>query len=211
MTISTNNRRASRSHTGTSPLGPVLGLFALIIASDPIHAQDSQSTRRTEIEATRNDIYAAVLFNFSKFVVWPDHAFETDDSPFIIAVLGNNPFPINLKAMEKRTVRGRPVVTRHFTKPSKIGSCHILYCNLEDVEMIHAATARLAGQSVLTVSAHVGFATHHGMIEFSAIRDRLALTINIDRARKVHLDIGADLLELATLVDTQKSISGHPE
>ena len=38
------------------------------------------------------EIKAACLYNFAKLIEWPENAFENDDIPFFIGVLGEDPF-----------------------------------------------------------------------------------------------------------------------
>src|SRR5437867_180076 len=52
-------------------------------------------------------IKAAFLYNFTKFVEWPEPAFADPKSPIVIGVLGPNPFGGELaKAIEGRKVNG---------------------------------------------------------------------------------------------------------
>jgi hypothetical protein len=37
-------------------------------------------------------VKSVFIFNFTKFVDWPSTSFESEDSPFIIGIIGNNPF-----------------------------------------------------------------------------------------------------------------------
>src|SRR5690349_14383540 len=37
-------------------------------------------------------IKAVFLFNFTQFVEWPGNVFNSDDAPFVIGILGKDPF-----------------------------------------------------------------------------------------------------------------------
>src|SRR3989442_6718718 len=52
---------------------------------------------------TMHQVEAAFLFNFAKFVTWPDDAFERSGSALIIGVLCEDPFG----AVLEQTVRGK--------------------------------------------------------------------------------------------------------
>src|SRR2546422_11614002 len=41
---------------------------------------------------TMHQVQAAFLFNFAKFVTWPDDAFQRSEDSLIIGVLGEDPF-----------------------------------------------------------------------------------------------------------------------
>ncbi len=180
-------------------LSTALLFVVFIVAQFSAGDTGARSTRISQLKATEAEVHAAVLFNFTKFVVWPEKVFTNRKSPFIIAVLGENAFPDSLREMESRTVHGRPVMTRHFPTPADLAECHVLYCNLTDMSQVEEAVDKVQGLPILTVGAHKDFAKRHGIIEFSSVNSRLAVTINLPRARSVGLEIGSDLLEIATL------------
>src|SRR5438128_11210121 len=59
-------------------------------------------------------VKAAFLYNFAKFVEWPQDAFRAPDDPFTICVLGENPFGNALaEAVKGNTLNGRGFIERH--------------------------------------------------------------------------------------------------
>ena len=46
-------------------------------------------------------VKAAFLYNFTQFVEWPPHAYESRQSPFVIGILGENPFGNYLEELVK--------------------------------------------------------------------------------------------------------------
>ena len=66
-------------------------------------------------ESKVRKVKAAYLYNFTKFVKWPDKAFENDEAPFVIGVLGKDPFgPILDNTVKGKKVAKRPIKTRRF-------------------------------------------------------------------------------------------------
>src|SRR3954465_7552466 len=60
-------------------------------------------------------IKAVFLWRLAQFVTWPTQAFEDDSTPFVIGVLGQDPFGEALDlAVRGETVRGRNVLVQHF-------------------------------------------------------------------------------------------------
>ena len=54
---------------------------------------------------------AAFLYRFASFVSWPKEAFEADDSPLILAVLGDEAFGKVLeRTIKSNKVRGREIL-----------------------------------------------------------------------------------------------------
>src|SRR5262245_37705272 len=77
-------------------------------------------------------IKAAFLYNFTKFVEWPQERFAGENAPFVIGVLGRNPFGDELeKIVHDRKVNGRTIVIRDFASATEASaasrSLHVLF------------------------------------------------------------------------------------
>ena len=58
-------------------------------------------------------VKAVFLYNFSRFVEWPETAFADPKSPFVVGVFGFDPFGADLdEAVRGESVRGHPLVVR---------------------------------------------------------------------------------------------------
>src|SRR2546427_13217710 len=75
---------------------------------------------------TMHQVQAAFLFNFAKFVTWPDDAFERSGSALIIGVLGEDPFgaPVE-EAVRDKTVMGKKLAGKRVVRnPDAVNSHH---------------------------------------------------------------------------------------
>src|SRR5664279_1643970 len=71
---------------------------------------------------------AAFLYNFAKFIDWPPEAFPDDKAPFIIGILGDNPFGSDLKQMVAgKLINDRPITIQPFRTGDVVTNCHILF------------------------------------------------------------------------------------
>src|SRR5688572_23028343 len=71
---------------------------------------------------------AVFLFNFAQFVEWPAQSFESANAPFVIAVVGEDPFGEYLDtAVRGETVLGHPLVIKRYSSVSEVEPCQILY------------------------------------------------------------------------------------
>ena len=62
-------------------------------------------------EPTEYQVKAAFLFNFTKFVEWPDAAFADGHAPIVLGILGDDPFGTELtQLVSGQSVRGRGIV-----------------------------------------------------------------------------------------------------
>jgi hypothetical protein len=56
------------------------------------------------------EIKAAYLFNFAKFVEWPAGTFDSNTSPILIGILGEDPFGDSLnRTIEGKSINGHPI------------------------------------------------------------------------------------------------------
>jgi len=147
-----------------------------------------------------NGVKAVFLYNFTKFVEWPPTAFATPQSPFVIGIIGPDPFGRFLdETVKGEQYEGRPIVVRRFRDIREAGGAHILYINGHGnmKEILHA----LRGRSILTVSDEDDFATAGGMIRLFTSMNKIRLQINLKSTREAGLNISSKLLRLADIIE----------
>lgn len=146
------------------------------------------------------DVKAAFLYNFASFIEWPAGAFTRPDSPFVIGVLGNDPFGTILDELVKgEQVGSHPLILHRFNRIEDMNRCHILFISASETRRTREILRKLKGQPVLTVADIPGFAEGGGMIGFTA-DTRISLMMNQSALRAANLGVSAKLLRLAHLV-----------
>ena len=81
-----------------------------------------------EITAPEYKVKAAFLYNFAKLVEWPSNAFASAQSPFVLGVLGTDPFGKSLdEVVAGKKVHGHPVVVTRFEHRLDATNCHLLF------------------------------------------------------------------------------------
>lgn len=146
------------------------------------------------------DVKAAFLYNFVTFTDWPADAFNSPDSPYVIGVLGTDPFGTALdEIVDGEQIKGRPLVVRRFARLEEAARCHILFISASETRRLKEILQRLKGQPVLTVGDLPGFAQAGGGIAFTATT-QVGLVINQSALHQAHLAISSKLLRLAQLV-----------
>lgn len=151
--------------------------------------------------AKEYQIKAAFLYNFTKFVEWPSRCFAAPDAPFVIGVVGRDPFGDELKKLVRdRTVAGRAIVAVQLTAIEPATTIHLLFVANGEEKKIepHLATLRSAG--VLTVGESERFTALGGIVTFIRREDQVRFKINAASAGGSGLKVSAQLLKLATLV-----------
>ena len=150
-----------------------------------------------------SEVKAVFLFNFAEFVEWPAAAFPNRQSPFVIGILGDDPFGRLLDDVVKgEVVRGRALVVQRFRRVEDIGVCQILFVGQFDAEEYAHIFVTLARRPILTVGDTDGFTIRGGVIRFVTAQSRIRLKVNMDAARVANLTINSNLLRSAEIVGT---------
>lgn len=146
-------------------------------------------------------IKAAYLFNFLKFVEFPDDAFQDPLAPIVIGVVGEDPFGNALpQVVIGKTVQGRDLVIHLFRPGEDLRSAHILFISASERKRIPVIVASLRGSTVLTVADTEGFLESGGMIQFLSENDRVRFAVNLDAVKRGKLKLSSKLLSLAKIV-----------
>lgn len=154
-------------------------------------------------QPTEYQLKAAFLFNFAKFIDWPERSFEGPRSAFMICVIGQDPFGGALDEYLAKTIDGRPVHLAHF--PSEIAltearRCQIAFISASEKAHFRAVIESLNGSSALLVGDADGFAASGGTIEFTLEDNHIRFAINPDAAQRADLKLSSKLLALAKIV-----------
>jgi hypothetical protein len=176
-----------------SPFFPFV--VALILALVPM-ANSAEPSRPGEY-----DVKAAFLYNFIKFTAWPGEEMSKSDEPFVIGVLGKDPFGAALdKVVEGETVNKKAIVTKRFSRLEDAVSSHVLFISSSEGNNLPAILRALDSHSVLTISEIDNFAQRGGVINLKKENERIVFEINIDAAKQAGLTMNAQLLKLAKIV-----------
>jgi YfiR/HmsC-like len=146
--------------------------------------------------ASEYQVKAAFLFNFAKFVEWPPAAFDDANTPFVIGVLGQDPFGSYLD----ETVRGeflnsRRLVIQRYRHVSEIKQCHLLFISSSESDHLDQIVSSLKYRKILTVTDAAG--NGPVMIRFVNEGNRIRFKIDLQAARTASLNISSKLLRLA--------------
>ena len=145
-------------------------------------------------------IKAAFLYNFVKFVEWPDEALPDPSAPIALCVLGEDPFGVALESINDKTVKGRQLMVKRFVGLQDLKVCHILFISPSEEKDLAQILASLKNSSILTVGETEGFTQFGGIISFTMESNKIRFEINEDAAGRAGLKISSKLLNLAKVV-----------
>ena len=147
---------------------------------------------------SQDEVTAAYLFNFSKFVEWPEGTFSGTADPITICVLGEGPFATLLDdAVRGKVVNGRAIVVRGTSSISRTAGCHIVFLASSEPVRIEDALAKLADRPVLTVSDARSVADRGAVIGLRLEERRVRFEVNLAAAGRARLKLSSQLLKVA--------------
>jgi YfiR/HmsC-like len=142
---------------------------------------------------------AVFLFNFAHFVEWPAAALPGDDAPFVIGVLGKDPFGSSLdEVVRGETVGGRRLAIERYPDVARLRSCQILFIQAEELAHLDQILDAVKGHSVLTVTD--GPAARGVVIDLVKEESHIRLRIDLEAAKASNLTISSKLLRPAQIV-----------
>ena len=172
-------------------------LVVIVVACSGLAIRDTSAQQGPISEYA---VKAAYLYNFTKFVEWPAQAFPTATAPFILCIVGTDPFGDALDAVADKTVQERTLVVQRLPRVEESAGCHILFLSNSESNHLAQVLHRLENAPVLTVSDIQGFAEAGGMIGLVNVEQHIRFEINVSSTERANLKISSQLLKLAKII-----------
>ncbi len=163
-------------------------LFVILLFSLPV----SGHAERTSSE---NNLKSAFIFNFAKYVEWPDSAFNGKGT-FCIATLGRSPLDKELASLSGKSVQGRDIVFRQFNSPEEATQCQVLFISRSEVSRVEAILDVFKDLPVLTIADLDDFCRRGGMLSLVNENGKIVFDVNILETQRVRLKPNPQLLRL---------------
>jgi YfiR/HmsC-like len=175
----------------------LLNLRKMVACAAALALFTSPAGGTAHLEPTEYGLKSVFLYQFCRFMEWPDSAFSSPNDPLIIGVIGEDPFGSLLKeAVEGETYHGRPIRIEHYHNPHEIKRCHLLFVSRSGVDEGEILPV-VAGKSIVTVGETVGFLEKGGMIALTAERNRVRVRVNTATLRTANVNVSSKLLRVA--------------
>jgi hypothetical protein len=144
------------------------------------------------------EVKAAFLYNFTKFIEWPETQFP--GATFSMCIFGDDPFGHAIDNVTRgKTVNGRVIKIRRVSEIVEARECQILFVGSADRRKTQQLLDAASLPPVLTVGDSVEFLRVGGLIGFSMDDSHVGVIINQNAAEARGLKISAKLLSLATI------------
>lgn len=171
-----------------------LGALAALTVPPQAHAQPPEA------------IKAAFLYKLAPFIAWPATTFAAPDSPFIICVVGADPFGPTLDQVAGgKRISVHPVLVRRLDKIDAMTGCNIAYITGGKYQSVTDALASVEGTPVLTVTDQ-SVAAVRGIVHFVVLKNRVRFAIDDEAAARNGLAVSSKLMRLAVQVHKRQGV-----
>jgi YfiR/HmsC-like len=159
---------------------------------------------------TDDQVKAAYLFNFARFIEWPADVFDKADAPMNFCALGRSRVVDELdSSIGGKNINGHTIMVKHLHGTDEIKGCHLVFLAASAGKQQQKLLQAAKGSSVLLVAETSGFARAGGTINFIMENGRLIFEVNINAAENSHLKISSKLLALARIVSPSEERQGQ--
>ena len=151
-------------------------------------------------ESIEDDVKAAFLYNFTKYVDWPATAFQDAGDSFRMCVAASPKFVRTVENLiTGETARGRPIqlVTPEL---ANVHRCHMLFTAAREASRFDAALRSLSGRPILTVGESQALFDQGGAILLVVDDSRVRFDIDPRAIDKAGLTVSSKLLRVARRV-----------
>lgn len=163
-----------------------------------------------QVAATEDQIKAAYIFNFAKFVEWPSETFSSAASPMNFCAFGRSQVADEMDSLVSgKNINGRPTKVRHLGKLEEIKDCQLVFVATGNGRQLQQLLQAAKGTPVLVIGEALGFARSGGMIGFITENGKVLFEVNPGSAEESRLKISSKLLALARIVSSRTERVGQ--
>lgn len=194
--------------------------FALLLLYSSLPTSMALAQSDTASQEREDKIRAAYLFNLIKFLGWPETSFQHNNDVIEICIVASNRQANYLARLEARAVGGKPIrVTRlrsfieknnppspenNQSEPASPAqtppaACHLAY--FADGSNDKALLGQLNQRHTVTVGIGGEFIDKGGLVAMIIKANHMTLNINHKKAKSKGIQMSANLLEVAAIVD----------
>jgi hypothetical protein len=151
--------------------------------------------------ADEDQVKAAFLLNFGRFVEWPTTAFADQMEPFRICVSGATDVANALGVLTiGQKLHGRAIAVHLIDHHQPLKQCHMLFIGNVAAKDSKGLLAEAKGTCVFTVTNEKDFLNNGSMVGLVNTDNRISFEINQQLAEDAGLKVSSRLLSLAKVV-----------
>jgi len=166
----------------------LLALIAVALTAGSAFAQ----------ERPIHEVYSMMVFNFTKYVQWPDH---TQPGEFVIGVIGNADVFNTLNTWYGGKGRGtKKYVIKKFSSAEEVADCHVLFIDRSKSGEFDDVNDKMKGKGTLVITDKSGMAQKGSGINFKTVDNKLRFELNQKALEASNLKVSNSLTSMAILI-----------
>ncbi|WP_276366881.1 YfiR family protein [Chryseolinea sp. H1M3-3] len=160
----------------------------LMVAATTVTAQDRPT----------HEIHAAMLFNFIKYVQWPN---EGEPGEFVVGVIGDDNVFNTLSQWYNGKPKGsKKYVIKKLTSADESSTCQVVYVGKSKNKEFENIKSSIEGKSILTITDGNGLGQKGSCINFKVIDGKLKFELNQATLTGSNLKVSTQLSSMAILI-----------
>ena len=145
-----------------------------------------------------HEVYSMMMFNFVKYVQWPDH---TSTGDFVIGVVGNPEVYNTLNAWYGGKPRGtKTYVIKSFKSAAELSECDVVFIDKSKSGEFDAINNKVKGKGTLVITDKAGLGEKGSAINFRTIDNKLKFELNHTAVEASNLKVSGALTSMAIVI-----------
>ena len=145
-----------------------------------------------------HEIHSMMLYNFIKYVQWPN---EADAGDFVVGVIGDENVFNTLKQWYEGKPRGtKKYIIKKLETPEEAADCQVVYVGKSKNKVFDNIKTNTTGKSVLTITDGNGLGQKGSCINFKVIDGKLKFELNQGTVNASNLKVSGQLTSMAILL-----------
>jgi hypothetical protein len=145
-----------------------------------------------------HEIHAAMLYNFIKYVQWPN---EGEAGEFVLGVIGDDNVFNTLKQWYDGKPKGsKKYVIKKLSSPAESSDCQVVYVGKSKNKDFDTIKTNTTGKSILTITDGNGLGQKGSCINFRVVDGKLKFELNQATVNGSNLKISSQLSSMAILI-----------
>ena len=163
-------------------------VLMLLVAVTMVNAQ----------ERPTHEIHAAMLFNFIKYVQWPN---EGEAGEFVVGVIGDDNVFNTLNSWYNGKAKGsKKYVIKKLSSANESSTCQVIYIGKAKAKEFDDIKNNISGKSILTITDGNGLGQKGSCINFKVIDGKLKFELNQATLTGSNLKVSSQLSSMAILI-----------
>ena len=149
-------------------------------------------------EKPMHEIHAQMIYNFIKYIQWPN---EAEGGDFVVGIMGDDDMLNTLKGWYDGKPKGsKKYVIKKLSSAEEAATCSVVYLGKSKSKELENIKTAITGKSVLTVSDGFNLGQKGSCINFKIIDGKLKFELNQAAVAGSSLKVSSQLSGMAIVI-----------